>query len=533
MLKGLKVRLRALLRKNEMERHLDEELSLHLERMVEQYVAQGMTPKDARSAALRDFGGFEQAKEECRDARGVRALEQVWQDLRYGARMLRKRPAFTLVAIITLALGIGANAAIFSVVYGVLLQPLPYAEDDRLVILMQSYPEKGLNTWGISQANFALYRDHNQSFEKIAAYNSPGFNLTGSADPERLQGAAVTADFFDVLGVQPAWGRAFRAEEDAPGKNSVCILSYGLWQRRFGGDPQILGQSLLLNDMPTEVVGIMPQGFAFPNRNVELWIPLGLDPKRTAGYTHRGIARLKPGVSVSQAEADTTTIFWNAARENPAIAAATAPPPEGADMKTIVRPLKEVIVGDTKTPLLVLLGAVGLVLLIACANVANLLLARAASRTRELALRFALGATPGRVIRQLLTESLLLSLIGGADGCGTRVVRRAAAGAVASTPTSTSPGGGERQPDGAGFYRRAGGIDRLALRISAGTARLPDRVTGRDARRYARQRKPHRSAAEQRAGRGAVRALPRVAHWGRPTAQKLSAPDLGQSRLSA
>ena len=410
------LRLRSLLRRDQVEQELDEELRYHLDRQIEENLSKGMTADESRYAALRAMGGIEQHKESCRDTRRVNLIEDLAQDLRYGLRMLRKSPGFASIAVLTLALGIGANAAIFSVVYGVLLQPLPYAEDDRLVTLSQSYPQKGLATWGISQANFALYRDHNQSFEKIAAYNSPGFNLTGSATPERLQGSAVTVDFFDVLGVQPGWGRAFRAEEDAPGKNSVCILSYGLWQRRFGGDPQIVGQSLLLNDTPTEVVGIMPQGFAFPNRNVELWIPLGLNPQRMFGYTHRGIARLKPGVSVSQAEADTTNIFWSAAQENPAIAGAAAPPPEGADMKTIVRPLKDVIVGDTKTPLLVLLGAVGLVLLIACANVANLLVARAASRTREIALRFALGATPGRVIRQLITESLLLALIGGVAG---------------------------------------------------------------------------------------------------------------------
>ena len=412
----LPLRLRSLLRRDKVEQELDEELRYHLDRQIEENLAKGMTPDEARYAALRAMGGIEQHKESCRDTRRVNLIEETARDLRYGLRMLGKNPGFTAIAVLTLALGIGANAAIFSVVYGVLLRPLPYTEDERLVTLIQSYPQRGIDSWGLSQANFALYRDQNQVFEKIAAHTSVGFNLTGGGNPERLQASSVTVDFFDVLGVQPGWGRAFRPEEDTPGKNIVCILSYGLWQRRFGGDPQILGQSLLLNDNPMEVVGIMPQGFAYPNRNVELWLPLGLNPQRKFPYTMTGIARLKPGVPVSQAGTETTSIFWNAAQADPGIAGASAPPPADADMRTIVRPLKEVIIGDTKTPLLVLLGAVGLVLLIACANVANLLLARAASRTRELALRFALGATPGRVIRQLLTESLLLSLIGGATG---------------------------------------------------------------------------------------------------------------------
>jgi predicted permease len=407
---------RNLFHKDQMDQELTEEVRAYLELLVEEKIKKGLKPEEARRAALIELGGEEQVKESVREIRMGHYIETIWQDLRYGARMLTKSPGFTAVAVLSLALGIGANTAIFSVVYGLLLRPLPYPNSDRLVTMLQAYPQKGLDSWGLCQANIAIYRDRNQVFEKFAAYSSAGYNLKAGNEPERLRAATVTADFFDVLGVQPALGRIFRLEEDAPGKNLVCILSYGLWQRRFGGDPRILGQALILNDTSIEVVGIMPEGFTYPRREIELWLPLGLNPQRVYGYFNVGIARLKPGVTVSQAQAETTAIFWNAARENPAIAGATAPPPEGADMKTLITPLSEAVVGETKRPLLVLLGAVGLVLLIACANVANLLLARSTARTREIAMRFVLGATPGRVVRQLLTESLMLSMIGAIAG---------------------------------------------------------------------------------------------------------------------
>src|SRR5215475_7888897 len=233
-------------------------------------------------------------------------MKNILQDLRYGARMLLKNPGFTLIAVLTLSLGIGANTAIFSLVNGILLRPLPYREPDRLVRLIQASPRLGLETWAVSQADFAAYRGQNRSFESLALWTDGGVNLTGEGEPERLSMTNVTADFFKVFGVNPALGRAFHEGEDAPGKNGVCVLSYRLWQRRFGGDPNVIGRRLILNNMPTEIVGVMPAAFKYPRLETELWIPLALNPARTAPYFFTIVGRLKPGLQVAEAQADTT-----------------------------------------------------------------------------------------------------------------------------------------------------------------------------------------------------------------------------------
>ena len=415
--------LRQLLVRRRLYDDLDVEIALHLEERLEELVASGMSRKEATAVARREFGNLELVRETAREAWGWRWLEDLLGDLRFGARMLRKAPGVAIVALLTIAIGIAANAAVFSVVDSVLLKPLNYPKAGELVALKQVAPgAEGLSDFEngllLSPSMYITYSEHNQTFQSLGAWGTGTANVTGLAEPEQVRIVGVSDGVFETLGVAPAVGRWLSQADQVPNGPGRAMLSYGYWQLRFGGDEGVIGRSILVDSRGREIVGVMPPGFRFVDTNFDLAVPLAFDRGKLtlSGFGLHGVARLKPGATIAQANADITRMLpiwmdsWsNGPGTNPHIF-------EKLRITPMIRPLKQEVIGNVGELLWVVMGTIGMVMLIACANVTNLLLVRAEARRQEFAVRTALGGGWTRIVRGLLVESVLLGLMGGAVG---------------------------------------------------------------------------------------------------------------------
>ena len=424
MFNDLYFRLRALFSRRRAERELDAELRFHYEQQIERYMAAGMSHEEAERRTRLAFGGFDQIKQECRDARGISFIEIVLQDTRYALRTLRKFPGFTTVAVLTLALGIGANTAIFSVLHSVLFKPLPYPDPEQLVSVAVSPLALDPSLRGMAPEDYFIFREQGRRFQDIGIYaetdSDHDVNVTGFAEPERVHALYVTDGVLSILGIPPISGRIFSPSDDSPGAPPTAVLTYEYWLRKFGGRP-VVGKTMTVDGKAREIVGVLPPEFRFlDDHDLGLILPLQLDRNKTllGNFSYFGIARLRSAITFAQASADLAHLL--------PVTLSAFPPPQGlsvdffqqAHLFPSLLPLKQDVVGQVGTVLWVLMGGIGIVLLIACANVANLLLVRTEGRQHELALRAALGATRGRIAVQLLLESALLGLLGGVFGLG-------------------------------------------------------------------------------------------------------------------
>jgi putative ABC transport system permease protein len=429
-------RVAALLTGRRLDDDFDREIEAHLAMLVEEHECRGLTHDEALRAARLEFGGPMQTKEERRERRSFPGVANTWQDLRYAARTLRRNPAFAAVVVLTLAIGIGAVTAMFTVVRAVLLRPLPYADPERLIEISEVSPLKGWTHTVVAPANLADWRARNSVFTDIAAYigaDDLGASqyqafLSSSGDVQPLKGLGTTGNLFDVLGVRPILGRTFTWEETFEGNDRVLVLAYGTWQRLFNADPGVVGRTVTLSGRSMTVIGVMPSGFFFPNRTAQFWTPVGVKPevfvKMRRAHWMNTVARLRPGVSLSQAREQMTAIAATLERTYP---------DTNTKMGVRLEPLHGIMAADARPTILMLFGAVAVLFLIVCANVASLQLGRGIGRSRELAVRRALGAARGRLVRQLLVEAFVLSTIGGTLGVALAAITPALLAQLAPT----------------------------------------------------------------------------------------------------